>query len=65
MNIHKAEIGYDEKTDTVIVSGGYASMTDVIEFLAGQDVDIDAINKQIDIEALEAPNRVSRHGDNV
>jgi len=65
INTHKAEISYDDKTDTIIVSGGAASMNDVVEFMADKDTDFAALKQRIDTEALEALNQVSRHGDNL
>ena len=65
INVHKAEISYDAETNKIIVSGGAASMKDVVEFMAETNEDFAALKERMDAEALEALNRVSRHGDNV
>lgn len=43
----------------------HTTLWDLIKYRASLDVDIEAINKKIDTEALEAHNRVSRHGDSI
>jgi len=65
MNVHKAEINYDADTNVITISGGAASMWDVITYMAGRDVDFAAMKERMDKEALEAHNEVSRHGDNL
>ena len=65
INVHKAEISYDAETNKIIVSGGAASIKDVVEFMADEDTNFAAMKQRMDTEALEALNRVSRHGDNV
>jgi len=66
VNVHKAEISYDAEKDMVIVSGGgAATMYDVVEYMAEIDENFAALKERMDAEALEALNRVSRHGDNV